>query len=79
METLMRNMGIVAAVVLSLFGTAHAQDAPSPDATVLPDLMVRGRPVQEAARDFVGRVGAPARGGGRGRWGGALCPGGGSV
>ncbi|SPU44746.1 Uncharacterised protein [Brevundimonas diminuta] len=71
----MRNMGIVAAVVLSLFGPAHAQDAPSTDATVLPDLMVRGRPVQEAARDFVGRVGAPARGRGLALWRREICPG----
>ncbi|MBN9481677.1 MAG: hypothetical protein J0I52_15690 [Bordetella sp.] len=71
----MRTTGIVAAVFLSLVAQARAQEAPSPDATVLSDVVVRTRPTQEAAHDFVGRVGAPAPGRGLALWRREVCPG----
>lgn len=74
----MRSIGIIAAVVLGLAAQAHAQtqSPPSnPDITVLPEVMVSGRPTPEAVQDFVGRVAAPSSGRGLARWRGEVCPG----
>lgn len=78
------------ALSLALMATAPAQQAPAaspepapqsapqidPDAAVdLGDVTVSGRRLDEATRDFVGEVAAPARGRGLARWRGGVCVG----
>lgn len=71
----MRNIGIIAAVVLGLAGHAQAQTPSASDLTVLPEVTVSARPTREAVQDFVGRVAAPSSGRGLARWRGEVCPG----
>lgn len=41
----------------------------------LPDIEITGRPTRERVEEFVGRIAAPPRGRGLGRWEDKLCPG----
>ncbi|QTC92700.1 hypothetical protein [Brevundimonas goettingensis] len=76
----MSLIALISALVLGA-GAAPApvqiqQDpAAEPQVTQLPSVEALGRADQDAVRDFVGRVAAPASGRGLARWEGQVCPG----
>lgn len=74
----MTTAALFAALVLAGAAQATPQDPPTPppaDQTVLPEVVVDGRSVEEFTRDYVTEVAAPARGWSVARWEGRLCVG----
>ena len=54
-------------------GDVFVPAAPPQDAALLPDVIVDGRRLAEASRDFLEEVGAPPRGTRPGRWNSPIC------
>jgi hypothetical protein len=73
------KIALALAATWSLATAAAAQTAPSvpgqDQATDLADIVVEGRDLGEATRDFVGEIAAPVRGRGLARWQGRVCVG----
>jgi len=73
---------LAATALAALLATAAPQDPPvqdpsvqDPTGTRVDDLVVLGRPLDEAARDFVYSLSVPARGRGLARWRDTVCVG----
>jgi hypothetical protein len=76
----MSLVALISALVLGVGAPpapVQVQQAPAgePQVTQLPSVEALGRADQDAVRDFVGRVAAPATGRGLARWEGQVCPG----
>ncbi len=61
--------------LLAAIGAFQAVPQETADPDALPDVVVEGRRLDEATRDFVGQVAAPPRGRGLALWRGRLCVG----